>query len=317
MNTLIADYLERYPLIKKYFSEAIYRLINNPKNSVKELLEIQLIRYSVSHDNVLANLERHLGEREFTNINVPINRLRKKFSEYGSVMAELAVAKILKDEGMTDITFIEEDGNPDIQYAQNGVIHYAEVKNLEDLDPEFPIIDNKLEAMSVLDNKYQKDFYIRLNDPSPAFASLQEYEKQLRSATDKFIELLNEHLQKNSIEDLVISVKEFVFTVSFKAKRVGYFLMYGGEVMKYGSSKDIFLKMSSVYSRFINCTAKGIKQLARKRGQSLASIKEDRLYVFLNSGRHANFVPDELEGIIKRLSKTLGIEDLVTLKIQL
>ena len=75
--------------------------------------------------------------------------------------------------------------------------------------------------------------------------------------------------------------------------------------------------MSSVYSRFINCSANGIKQLARKRGQHLENIKNDRLYIFLNSGRHGNFVPDKLDGIINEMSKTLGIDDLVTLKINL
>lgn len=317
MSKQIVSCLKKYPLIDKYFSDVAHNIVNNPRKIVEELLELQLIRYLTTKDEVLANLERHLDEKEFTNISIPINRLKTNFSEYSSVMAELSVAKMLKDEGMTNILFIGNENNPDIQYTNNGIVQYAEVKNLDDLDPEFPILNNKLEAASVLDVSFRKDFYIRLNDISKFFNRLKDYKKALNTATDGFIKLLKNEMHKTAMEDLIIPINNFVFTVSFKSKRPGYHLMYGGEVMKYGSNKDVFLKMSSVYSRFINSSADGIKQLANKRGKNLEGIKNDRLYIFLNSGRHANFVPDELEGIISKMSEVLGINDMVTLKVQL
>lgn len=315
INKKIGISLKEYSLIKKYFAEAAYRIIKSEKK-VRELLEIQLIRYLFTNDDVLANLEKYLGENEFTNIDVPIKRLATNFSEYYSVFAELTVAKKLKDEGKTDIIFIEEENNPDIQYSDNGIVQYAEVKNLEEIDPEFPILNNKLEAMSELDERYKKDFYIRLNDTSHLFNRIDDYKKALCSATDELIVALHEYLNNDDQEDLVFRINNFIFTVSVKSKRPEYFLMYSGDVMKFGSNKDIFLKMSSVYSRFINCANNGIKQLANKRGGSLEGIKNDRLYIFLNTGRNANFIPDELDKIISQMSKIVGIDDLVTLKIQ-
>lgn len=313
----INESLRGYPLINKYFSVAISNLIKDSKNNVRNLLELNLIRYLFTNDNVLLNLEKYLGEHEFTNINVPIKRLKTKFSEYTSVVTELEVAQSLKDEGMDEIRFIEEDSNPDIQYNDHGIVQYAEVKGLEELDPEFPIIDNKLEATSIIDKRFEKNFYIRLNDVSQFFNKLEDYRGALNDAVDKVIGLLRNEVDKNDLEDMHIKIGNFEFTISFNSKRKEYSLMYSGEVMKYGSHKDIFLKMSSVYSRFINSAAKGIKQLARKRDQHMENIKNDRLYIFLNSGRNANFVPDELQGIIEKISKTLGLNDLVTLKIKL
>lgn len=319
MKKLIEVGLENYPLAKKYFLDVIFNLIDNhsPNKSIRELLEFQLVRYTMLNDSVVANLEKHLSEREFTNIIIPINRLKNNFSEYDSVMAELRVAKILRDEGMTNILFISDEGNPDIQYKNIDVTQYAEVKSLDELDPEFLVLNNKLEAISILDSRYKKDFYIRLNDASQSFSNLVNYKEELSKAVDRLIVLLKKYLKRAEVKDVVLQIREFIFTVSFNTKRPGYFLMYGGEVMKYGSGKDIFLKVSSVYSRFINQAARGIKQLAKKREQSPTYIKQDRLYIFLNSGRYAGFVPDELGKIINELSKLLGIDDLVTLKILL
>lgn len=312
----ISECLKKYPLIDKYFAKASFNLVNS-KLDIKALFEIQLIRYLYSNNDVLANLEKYLGESGFTNINVPIKRLQTNFSEYYSVFAELTVAKKLKDEGKTDIVFIEKENNPDIQYLDNGIIQYAEVKNLVDIDPEFPIINNKLEAMSMMDDNFKKDFYIRLNDISQSFNNINKYNEVLMIATDKLIQSLSKYLNSGDQEDLVFQINNFIFTVSVKSKRPGYFFMYSGDVMKFGSNKDIFLKMSSVYLRFISKAKDGIIQLANKRDQSLEKIKNDRLYIFLNTGRNANFIPDELEKIMNQLSKVLGIDDLVTLKIQL
>ncbi|OGD55634.1 hypothetical protein A3E73_02080 [Candidatus Beckwithbacteria bacterium RIFCSPHIGHO2_12_FULL_47_17] len=313
LSKKVKQSLIKYPLISKYFDKAIFNLING-RNNINNLLEFQIIRYLYSNNSVLKNLEKYLGEKEFTNINVPINRLRNNFTEYDSVIFELNVASLLKKDNMTEIFFIENEGNPDIQYKDNGIVRFAEVKRLDELDPEFRIIDNKLEAMSLINEKFKKDFYIQLNDPSQIFPSLRDYKINLEKAVDQLIQILNKFMDKNNLEDLNIKIGEFVFIVSFNTKRDGYFLMYGGDVMTFGSNKDIFLKMSSVYSRFINRVADGIKQLIKKRANDINLIKNDRLYIFLNTARYANFIPKDEEKTINELSKLLGIEDLVTLK---
>lgn len=307
----------QYPLIKKYFSNAAYNLIDNSENSVIKLLELQLIRYLVLKDDVLCNLEKHLSDREFTNINIPISRLKNNFSEYNAVMAELTTATKLHDEGMSDIVFIKEENNPDIEYKEDGILHYAEVKSLDELDPEYNIIYNKLEATSILNTKYEKSFYIQVKDSSLFFSSLDDYKNGLCKATDKLIQLLEKHIDKLSIDDLKIKIGYFEFIISFKTNNHGYSLMFSGDVMKFGTNKDIFLKMGSVYSRFINNVVKGVKQLLFKRNFDTTSVKGDRLYIFLNSGRYHNFIPDQLGKIIDELSMCLGIKDLVSLKIEL
>lgn len=317
MKVMMSKSFVKYPLIKKYFSNAAYNLVDNPENSIINLLELQLVRYLILNDDVLANLEKHLRDRQFTNINIPISRLKNNFSEYNAVMAELTTATKLHDEGMSDIVFIKEENNPDIEYKNNGILRYAEVKSLDELDPEYNIIYNKLEAISILNTKYEKSFYIQISDSGLFFSSLDDYKKGLTKATDKLIQLLEEHIDKLSISDLKIKIGYFEFIISFETNNHGYTLMFSGDVMKFGTNKDIFLKMGSVYSRFINNSVKGVKQLLFKRNFDTTSLKEDRLYIFLNSGRYHNFIPDQLGKIIDELSICLGIKDLVNLKVEL
>lgn len=317
LEQLFITNLKDYPLTCKYFLEPAVKLINDPKKSLRDLLELQIIRYCVTEKGGLANLENYIGQRVFTNIEVPLSRLVNNFSEYKSVIFELNAAMLLKDEGMKDILFIADEDSPDIQYIENGVIHYAEVKSLREIDPEFPILDNKLESVSLLESDFEKNYYIQLNDASGYFDNLLEYEENIESAVNELIELLRKTIKEKEIDNVKFKIGHFEFTVSFNTKILGYHLMFSGEVMKYGSNKDIFLKMSSVYSRFINSSAGGIRQLAKRRGENVSAIKDDRLYLFLNTGRYHNFIPDKLREIINNIAKTLGMDDLVTLKVEL
>lgn len=307
--------LSKFPLINQYYLKTILNLVDRT-NNLLILLENPSVRYAASNDGVFSNLEKHIKEHSFANIEVPLKRLETNFDEYQAVMAELRTAKFLKEEGMSDISFIKEEDNPDISYKENGIIRYAEVKNLKELDPEFPILDNKLEAKSIFEPNFQRNFYIQMSH-NLLIGSLKEYVKKFGIAVDKLIEALNGCISAKNAEDLIFEIDNFKFIVSITNRRDGYHLMYSGEVMMFGSSKDIFLGMSSVYSRFINASSDGLRQLVKKRNKNLVEVKSDRLYLFLNTGRYANFVPEELKKILPQLSKVIGIDDLVTLKLEL
>lgn len=314
IKNLIEKNLPQYPLVNQYYLKTILNLVNKT-DDLQILLENPLVRYAVLNDGVFARVEKHIQEHSFVNIQVPLRRLETNFDEYHAVIAEIRAAKLLKDEGMKDISFIEDEDNPDISYKENGIVRYAEVKNLKELDPEVPILDNKLEAKSILDPRYQKSFYIRLSHDL-LIGRIDEYIKKFSIAVRKLVLALDKYISEDQIEDLVFQIDNFRFTISFDS-RDGYHFMYSGDVMMFGSSKDIFLGMSSVYSRFINVSADGLRQLLKKRNRNSLEVKQDRLYLFLNTGRYANFVPDELRKILPQLSQLIGIDDLVTLKIEL
>lgn len=315
LKKIIAENLPKYPLISKYYLKTILHLIDST-GSLHLLLEQPLIRYAALNDVVFARVEKYIEEHLFVNIEVPLKRLETNFDEYDAVIAELRVAKLLQEEGMTDIYFIKEEGNPDISYKEGSVVRYAEVKSLKELDPEVPILDNKLAAKSVFDTRFRKWFYIQLSH-NLLIGSLDIYVKKLRAATEKLIQALDGYIEHGKVEDALFDIDDFKFTVSFDDKKDGYHFMYSGDVMTFGSNKDIFLSMSSVYSRFINTSANGLRQLLKRRGRNPLEVKRDRLYLFLNTERYANFVPEELKKIFSHLSKLIGIDDLVTLKIEL
>lgn len=123
LSSLIDENLAKYPIIKKYFKCTINNLISNKK--LNDLLEIPLVRYVAMDYASLNNFEKFIEERSFTNVESPLSRLKSDLNEYHAVLSELQAATLLKDEGMKDIKFLSQSqGNPDIEYSENGTIKY-------------------------------------------------------------------------------------------------------------------------------------------------------------------------------------------------
>lgn len=308
--------LSKYSLISKYYKEVIENQFSGTK-SVVELLEIPLIRYAVIDSPTLNNLESYINDHSFTNIDIPLTRLKTNFeNEYHSILAELHTAKLLKEEGMDDIKFLSPNANPDIEFKENGNIRYAEVKSLIDLSPEFSVLHNKLHAQSILDSLFERDFIIQCEYNFYEFDNINKFHSSLKSSVDNLIQQIRPLLITDQIKDATIIIDNFKFKVTSKKGRVGFLFMYSGGGTIYSSAKDCFLDLSSVYSRFINKASEGFKQLLKKRNMDQNLVKDDRIYFFLNTGSYSRVIPNEVKEIFTGIGKIIGLTDLVQIKIE-
>ncbi len=309
--------LKKYPLIEEHFREVVINQVESSK-SFMELLEIPLLRYAAIDSPNLSGLENFIAERNFTNIKEPLSRLKTNFDiEYLSVIAELNVAKLLKEEGMNDISFISGEGNPDIEYTEDGIKRFAEVKKLDDIDPGFSILHNKFHVQSIVDESFQKNIYIQCDYILSDFSSVKDFYKRMKHATDQLIVDLGPLIKTNDIKHHIQTIDRFTFKIDVKRGNIGFLFMYGGGVTMFNTAKDAFLDLSSVYSRYINSSKDAIKQLLRKRDGDKNMVQYDRVYFFLNTGGYARVIPDEMRIIFSRLSEAIGINEIVTLKIEL
>lgn len=307
--------LSKYSLISKHYKEIIESQFSGTK-SVVRLLEIPLIRYAAINSPTLNNLESFINDHSFVNLDIPLTRLKTNFeNEYHSILAELHTAKLLREERMDDIKFLPSNANPDIEFKENGKIRYAEVKSLVDLSPEFSVLHNKLHAQSILDPLFERDFVIQC-ECNYEFNSVNKFHSSLKSSVDSLIRQIRPLLITEQIKDIIFVIDNFKFKVTSKKGGAGFLFMYSGGVTTYNSSKDIFLNLSSVYSRFINKASEGLKQLLRKRNMDQDLVKNDRIYFFLSTGPYSRVIPDEVRGVFTNLSKIIGLIDLVQIKIE-
>ena len=314
LKEMVETCLRNYPQISTHYSETVGSLFLDLKRDLLNLLEIPLVRHAVIAPENLKNLESYIQEHAFTNIEAPLERLKSNFSEYPSILAELHAAKLLKEEGMTDIKFITAQGSPDIEYLDNEIKRYAEVKKLDDLDPSFNILHNKLQAKSVLDSNFCRSFYIQCEYDFIDFESILDVHEGLRKAGDILINKLSE-IRPLQFDHQKFEINEFKFEVSIRGEDDEFRYMQSGGVKVYSSSKDFFPGLQSVYSRYINNFNKAYKQLLKVRNDNKELVSKDRIYFFLNVESYANIFPNEVRSIFEQLSKILGMSNLAEIKI--
>lgn len=315
LSYLVAKNLPKYPLIKNYFEAVIYNLLE--KDSLTKLLEKPLIRY-LGTDDPLSNFENYLSQKTFANIEAPISRLKSNFGEeYYAVLSELETAKKLKDEGMTHIKFLSSGSNPDLEFNDNSQKRYAEVKSLMEINPEFTILNNKLEAISLRNRLFQRSFSVGCEYSLKDYDSIEKFHKDVSQAANKLIKELKDKLKRGDIEEEAFTYNNVTFKISTKEGDAGYFMMYSGGVLVFTSAKDSFLEFSSVYTRLISQFKKGYLQLLKKREDDKSLVEKDRIYIYLNLGRYTHFIPKEAKRIFVRLSKITGMAEMADLKIYL
>lgn len=316
LKTLVFSNLQKYPIIKGSFQKVIFNLLKN--NSLSELLEIPLIRYLATKDKPIENFEEYLNKKTFTNLNVPILRLKSDFKhQYYAVLAELETAWRLNREGKTDIKFITQQGKPDIEYKDKGITKYAEVKNLLEINPEFTILHDKLEAESLRNRNFQVNFLMDCNYDLQDHENISNLHKDIEIATTLLVRALREKLRQEEVVDETFTFNQISFNISAKKERIGFFFAYHGSGgLIHPSAKDAFISLSSVYTRMISNFRKGYIQLLKNRLNDKLSVEQDRVYLYLNLGRGYNaFIGKETEKIFKKFAKATAMADLADLKI--
>lgn len=314
LETLVFQNLPKYPLIEQNFKNAISHLF--AVEPLSALLEINLIRYLATDEKPISNFEEYLSKKTFTNLNEPISRLKSNFKhEYYAVLAELETARRLNDEGMQQIRFLPHQGNPDIEYEDKNVKRYAEVKNLEDINPEFTILNNKLEAESLRNKNFKRSFMMECQYNIYEFDNIGKFYIKINLAVTLLIRELRKRFRSGNEVDENFTINEFVFKISTNKDGAGFLLVYHGSPFVYSSEKDSFLQFSSVYTRMINSFKKGYLQLSRARAEDKSLIPQDRLYIYLNLGQYNNFIPKEAKRIFNRIAKATGMKEMVDLKI--
>jgi len=314
LSGLIDENLAKYPIIAKYFTRTIKNLILTKELS--SLLEIPLVRNVAINSASLKNFEKFIEERSFVNIDTPLSRLKSDLNEYHAVLSELQAAKMIKDEGIKDIKFLSQSqSNPDIEFKENGITKYAEVKGFMAINPDFSIIHNKFEAESLRNQVFKRTFIVSCEYQLSKFKSIEKLHKYLRGAVDSLIKKLIPLLEKEEIEDHQVEIGKFMFKVSSKPSERGEFLLlFSGGVVSYGQPGDVFLQLSSVYTRIISTSRDGYLQLLSKRDGDRDLVKKDRLYLFLNVERFA-FLGNEIKSIFNKFTKALGIDEIVDLRL--
>lgn len=313
--TLVSQNLPKYTLIDKHLKKAISNLFD--KYNLMELLEIPLIRYLATNDLAIKNFEDYLKERSFINIQNPISRLQTNLLvEYPAVLTELESARKLNAEGKKDIKFLPVNDNPDLQYEDNGAIRYAEVKSLMVINPEFSILNNKLEAKSMVSPIFQRNFTIECEYEFNEYESVERFHSDVKKSVDELIHQLEAKLSDSKLEE-TFTIDPMTFHVSSQKGEAGYLLMLSGGLLVFGTPKDVFLDFNTVYVRFLIQVKKAYQQLLKKRDGDTLQVRKDRIYIFLNIGRYGHFIPKEAKKIFRAIARATGITELVDLKIEL
>lgn len=315
---LVNNNLPKYKLIEKYFGKAINNKIRKDM-PVEKLLEYSLIRYMAMDNIGLKNLESYLNERLFTNIERPINRLIKDFDQYSKVFSELYVAKLLSDERMSNITFLKESGEktPDIQYKENGIVRYAEVKSMSSLNPDFDIFNNKLQAKSLLNKSFNKTFTFSCNYSVSAYENIKSLYEDLSIATDKLIMEIEPKLEIDNLTDYKSIIDQFEFVVSANNATHTFVLMSWGRTLKYSGPEDFFLDLSTVYCRFISNFKKAYSQILSIRNGNTVEAINDRIYLFLKTEKFESVFEKETNNIFNNLASSLGMDKLAKIIFQI
>lgn len=315
LSTLVFENLPKFELVNKYLGKAIINLFKSA--DLMELLEIPLVRYLAISDVAIQNFENYLKERSFLDIQNPVSRLQSNLRvEYPAVLAELESAKRLKGEGKKEIKFLPTNDNPDLQYEDNGIIRYAEVKSLMVINPEFSVLNDKLEAKSMVSSLFQRSFTIECEYDFNEYTSVEQFHLDVNKSVDRLIKLLETMLSNSGFEETFV-IDPITFHVSSQVGRAGYFLMLSGGLLVFGTPKDVFLDFNTVYVRFLVQIKKAYQQLLKKRSGDSLSVQKDRVYIFLNIGRYGHFIPKEAKKIFRDIAKATGITELVDLRIEL
>ena len=168
VQVLIDKNLPKFPTVEKYFKKLIKKLLKI-KKSTKDLLEIPLIREMMLGGEAMKDFDDRLKKSEqFTkHIERPISRINDKFEEWGAVWNEIFVAKKLHELGETEIEFSPRNSSFDIKSlsSKTNQVIYTEVKGLDSIAPAFNILNDKMEAMSLLKNLFKKTFFVECYYP--------------------------------------------------------------------------------------------------------------------------------------------------------
>lgn len=318
LTGLVLENLPKYKLTNKYFKPVILNLLK--KESLGDLLEINLIRYIAAKERVVQNFENYLNKKKkLGNIEEPILRLKSNFkSEYYSVLAELESAKKLKKAGMKNIKFLPPDNNPDIQFEEGGVIRYAEVKNLMEINPEITIVDNIFEAKSLRNKLFQRLFIIDCEYSLIENDNIAKLHDNIRTSAKQLVKILEKKLKMGNIDHEFFQFKPIDFTITTKDSNTGYHALFtSGNPIVFSSVDASFLDFYSVYIRLIQQFRKGYLQLLKKRSNDKLLVKQDRMYIYLNLGRGSSFIKKAAKRIFIKMARAIGMSELVNLKIQL
>lgn len=309
--------LPKYPLVARYFSRTIRNLLTS-KKTLRSLLEVPLLRYLGTGSSTIENFENYLQEKSFANIEAPLKRLRSNLIGYPAVLAELETAKKLLDEGMTSITFLnQQNSHPDIKYLDEGVVRYAEVKDLMSINPEFAYLHDKLSAMGLLFKSFKRSFIVECEHNPYRFDSIQTLHEDLKKAIDNLIKELKIEIVNNEVDKWTRVINGFNFHVTTKRSgRKEFLFLFSGGGFFYGQPADVFLNFANVYARLITETKKGYLQLLNQRSNDGGNTKKDRLYIYLNIKQYS-FSGKNIKRIFTKLSKTIGLNELVDLRIVL
>jgi len=312
LTTMVYKNLPKYKLVEENFRAVIENLLR--KETLSNLLAINLIRYLATDEKPISNFEEYLSKKTFTNLDEPISRLKSNFREYYAVIAELETAWRLNEEGMQDIKFLPHEGNPDIEYKHNDQIRFAEVKNLEEINPEFTILNDKLEAESLRNSHFKRSFFMDCQYDITDHENIKNLHKDINHATTLLVRELRKKLRTGEVDE-TFTFKQIRFNISTK-KAVDFILMYHGSGFVYSSPKDAFMQFSSTYTRMISNFRKGYIQLMRKRSNDKNLVIMDRIYIYLNLGRGYNaFIDKDANKVFRRLAKATEMSELVDLKI--
>lgn len=320
VKELVLKNLSKYPEVEKHFKKLTHQLFDK-KITLRALLEIVLIRELLLDGGAIKNFNGYLVELStYTKfISRPISLINKDIKAWGASWSEIFVAKKLHNQGETKIEFSPRNSPYDISSfdSHRKKTIFTEVKGLDSIAPAFNILNDKLEAMSLLNRSFKKTFFIECFYPLENIDSVSSLSPLLEVATNKLIEDLSNHFKKHKeLERKSFKYGKVSFQVKTDKPKVKKFLMIfsGGGVYK-GKGAE-FMKMVSVYTRVLSNVRQAYSQLLKNRKGDVDAVKNDRIYLLLNTGLANGFGDKKLKKIIEDLSNSVGINEIVDFKFE-
>lgn len=322
LKKVILANLKKYPLISSLAGQAIRSYIGTSD----EFLENRLIRdlyfgrrkkRADEFEEFLKNIREKTDNNSFRRIG---KRLRSNFdNEFENIYAELRGAHYLINNcNAYRVEFLKQNGDhrtTDIKWTSTKGTHYAEIKHMGELEPYFYILVNKLEAESILNDKFCANFsiftgYIELR-------TQLEIEKKVEEDSNDLMDILREKLEKGvnktfSPRDLKISWIERLEVNYTEGSRFSLGLMPYGQDTTWPLERRTFCTLinGNTLVRIIDNCTKAYYQLKAMKSKNL---KDDRIILFPNLGALWNIFGRDMKEVLTEIFNYWQISKFVTI----
>jgi len=316
--------LKNFPYAYKVFMQAIeQRLASN------NFLENPLIIEVYKNDPGIPDLEQLVKDIcsskvfDITELNKTLNGKDKNFDlKMDDFYALLHGIRYFIKKGATEIHLIDVNKSkgiskktPDLKMIIDSKETYAEVKNINEQDKLFNVIQNLLEAKSILNpNPYVRNFVINAKTSSVDF-DMRDYNR-IKKITTEFTQKVDVELSRAE-DTFSFKIDEIYFTIGVEPSEKHHIIFnkecLGSKRGELNTSGEFFF-YGKMYYKTLKKIYEAFLQLLSNRRGDFDLVKNDFIYLyFIGKGGRDVCYGDSFRKKFNSLIDTLDINKIVNI----